>query len=71
MTRCSHQNIQQFTEICLDCGRNIHETDEEFLIDLHRRLKQKGVKKSDLEHLEKHLGINPKKDNDQTSFNNW
>lgn len=32
MARCKHDsgNIQQFTEMCLDCGRNIYETDEEY-----------------------------------------
>lgn len=32
MSRCKHDrgNIQQFTEICLDCGHNIYETDEEY-----------------------------------------
>ena len=22
---CAHKNIQEFTEICLDCGKNIYE----------------------------------------------
>lgn len=26
---CPHNNVQQFTEICLDCGVNIYETDAE------------------------------------------
>lgn len=27
---CPHKNVQQFTEWCFDCGRNIYETDEEY-----------------------------------------
>ena len=32
MSRCKHNkgNIQQFTEICLDCGHNIYESEEEY-----------------------------------------
>jgi hypothetical protein len=32
MARCTHSNgnIQSFTEVCLDCGHNIYETDEEY-----------------------------------------
>lgn len=32
MARCKHDsgNVQQFTEICLDCGHSIYETDEEY-----------------------------------------
>ena len=34
---CPHNNVQQFTEICLSCGANIYETPEERV----RRLRQK------------------------------
>lgn len=27
---CPHKNVQQYTECCFDCGRNIYETDEEY-----------------------------------------
>jgi hypothetical protein len=27
---CPHRNVQQFTETCLDCGRNIYETPAEY-----------------------------------------
>lgn len=32
MPRCKHDkgNIQQFTEICLDCGHNIYESDDDY-----------------------------------------
>jgi hypothetical protein len=28
--KCRHATVQQFTEMCLDCGRNIYETDAEY-----------------------------------------
>lgn len=36
MARCSHNNVQQFTEMCLDCGHNIYESDEEYKKSLER-----------------------------------
>lgn len=27
--RCRHRNVQQFTEVCLDCGENIYTTEAE------------------------------------------
>jgi hypothetical protein len=38
MARCKHDkgNIQQFTEICLDCGHNIYETEAEYEASLHK-----------------------------------
>lgn len=40
MARCKHErgNIQQFTEICLDCGRNIYESDTEYEKHLHEEI---------------------------------
>jgi hypothetical protein len=40
MARCKHDsgNIQQFTEICLDCGHNIYETDEEYEVSLKKEI---------------------------------
>jgi len=35
---CKHQNIQQFTECCLDCGYNIYTTETEYLEDLRRKV---------------------------------
>lgn len=29
MAKCPHKNVQQFTEMCLDCGRNIYAPDDE------------------------------------------
>lgn len=42
MSRCKHDkgNIQSFTEICLDCGRNIYETDEEYEAHLRQEIEQ-------------------------------
>lgn len=37
MPRCKHTgSVQQFTEICLDCGHNIYETDAEYEASLRR-----------------------------------
>lgn len=52
MARCPHNRVQQYTECCLDCGRNIYETDAEYLSYL-RSLKGG----SEIERLEKELGI--------------
>lgn len=40
MARCKHDkgNIQQYTEVCLDCGHNIYETDEEYEASLQQEL---------------------------------
>lgn len=47
---CPHHNVQQFTEICLDCGVNIYETAAERVSRLSqevshlrsRRLERRG-----------------------------
>jgi len=37
MSRCKHTgNVQQFTEICMDCGHNIYETDAEYEASLRK-----------------------------------
>jgi hypothetical protein len=74
MARCPHHNVQQFTEICLDCGRNIYESDEEYLDDLIKRKEQKDRKRrSDaIERLEKDLGIeHPGNRQDDQSQHSW
>ncbi len=40
MARCKHDkgNIQQFTEVCLDCGHNIYETDDEYEASLKQEI---------------------------------
>jgi polyhydroxyalkanoate synthesis regulator phasin len=42
MARCDHSrgNIQQFTEVCLDCGHNIYETDAEYEASLERDIRR-------------------------------
>lgn len=42
MARCNHSrgNIQQFTEICLDCGHNIYESDAEYEASLARDVRR-------------------------------
>jgi len=56
MSRCKHDkgNIQQFTEICLDCGHNIYETDEQYEKSLHRDIAylKEEIRKKNIELLE-------------------
>lgn len=33
---CPHNNVQQYTEVCLDCGANIYETPSERVERLNR-----------------------------------
>lgn len=42
MARCNHNrgNIQQFTEVCLDCGHNIYESDAEYEASLNRDIQR-------------------------------
>ncbi len=56
MPRCKHDkgNIQQFTEICLDCGHNIYESEDEYeaslkrdIYELRKQLQQERI--ADLE----------------------
>jgi formyltetrahydrofolate hydrolase len=57
MARCKHDtgNIQQFTEICLDCGHNIYETDEQYEKSLREEIYhlRKELKQDELAALEK------------------
>ena len=59
MARCPHHNVQQFTECCLDCGRNIYESDAEYLQYLLqlKRAKQAKANSGAIELLEIELGI--------------
>lgn len=41
LNKCHHTNVQQFTEVCLNCGRNIYESDEEYAASLRRDIEQK------------------------------
>ena len=56
---CPHNNVQQFTECCLDCGYNIYTTKEEYLQELKKEADRKGVDKitKEIRELEKELGI--------------
>lgn len=53
---CPHNNVQQFSECCLDCGYNIWTSKKDYLRDLR---KQAGTSKKEPEirALEKKLGI--------------
>jgi len=76
MARCKHDkgNIQQFTEVCLDCGHNIYESDEEYekslreeIYHLRKELKQEQL--ADLEKTRDELRekLNKKRDDDNNS----
>lgn len=52
MARCSHKRVQQYTECCLDCGRNIYETDKEYEAYLDEQLASQRIA-----HKEKQLGM--------------
>ena len=59
MSRCPHNRVQQFTDVCLDCGRNVNETDEEYLSHL-KKLKYGARAKQvsdEIVRLEKELEI--------------
>jgi hypothetical protein len=59
MARCPHKNVQQFTETCSDCGRNIYETDEEYLQYLlqQKQANARMALSNRIETLEVELGI--------------
>ena len=44
---CPHANVQQWTEICLDCGYNIYTSEEEYLSDLQNQATKKRKKSQD------------------------
>ena len=48
MARCEHKNVQDFTECCLDCGRNIYETDDEYEAYLDKQLQSHRIKIKEL-----------------------
>lgn len=52
MARCPHNRVEAYSECCLDCGRNVYETDEEYYKYLKERARQ-----LEIEELEKKLGI--------------
>lgn len=57
MARCPHNRTQQFTEMCLDCGRNSYETDEQYLAWLRAEKARRSSHNSEIERLERELGI--------------
>ena len=56
---CPHNDVQQFTECCLDCGYNIHTTKEEYLKTLQKELEGKAEDEltKQIRDAEKKLGI--------------
>jgi len=75
MARCPHRNVQQFTECCLDCGRNVYETDEEYMAYLKQRKaeKDRNTTSNQIERLEKELGIKHpgNEDGDAVPSSDW
>lgn len=79
MARCPHNNVQQFTETCSDCGRNIYETDEEYLQHLlqQKQANARTALSNRIEALEVELGIShpgnnrPVQQDDQISNIGW
>lgn len=78
MARCTHSsgNIQQFTEVCLDCGHNIYESDAEYKKSLQQdiqylksKVNKKNIEKLELEkeQLEKELSG----DDDDNNSGGW
>lgn len=78
MPRCKHDkgNIQQFTEICLDCGHNIYESDEEYEASLRRDIQRLRAElrthtidklQDEKDALERELG----KNNDDNNSGGW
>ena len=55
--RCPHKRIRY--QYCLDCNRDINESDEEYLAYLKRRKKEtyKSRIDAEIEKLERELGI--------------
>jgi formyltetrahydrofolate hydrolase len=80
MARCKHDkgNIQQFTEVCLDCGHNIYESDEEYekslrqeIYHLRKELKQEQL--ADLEKTRDELRdeLKKRRGNDDNNSGGW
>jgi len=76
--RCDHKrgNIQQFTEVCLDCGHNIYETDDEYekslrqdIAYLRKELQQEKI--SDLEELKDKLQAELDKKRNKDEDHDW
>lgn len=74
MARCPHNNVQQFTEYCIDCGRNVYESDAEYLQYLKQRKAEKDrtTRSDQIEQLERELGIShPGNDGDSVPPSDW
>lgn len=56
---CPHNNVQEFSDWCLDCGYNIYTTEEQYLADLKEKNRKNEIRK-----LEKQLGIEGRDDSD-------
>jgi hypothetical protein len=56
---CPHNNVQEYSECCLDCGYNIYTTNTEYLNSLNKELLRKGLDETTraIRDAEKKLGI--------------
>lgn len=76
--RCDHKggNIQQFTEVCLDCGHSIYETEDEYEKSLKRdisylRKELQQEKISELEELKDKLQAELDKKRNKDEDSGW
>lgn len=53
---CPHNNVQAFSEFCLDCGYNVYTANKDYLRDLQRQTGEPENNKA-IRALEKKLGI--------------
>lgn len=56
---CPHNNVQDFTECCLDCGYNVYMSKEEYLESLKEDARRAGKdpETEEIRKYERKLGI--------------
>lgn len=54
---CAHHAVQQFTDYCLECGYNINMTNEQYLAELTREVREQDPTIQKIRAMEKKLGI--------------
>jgi len=74
MARCTHGNVQDYTSTCLDCGRNIYESDEDYYKHLQEQKKrlQKSALSSKIEDLENQIaGLKSQPSKKEDEYGPW
>ena len=73
---CPHNNVQEYTECCLDCGYNRYISKEEYLLDLQKQIEQRDRRVweedpvvKEIRKAEKTLGVGKRDDEEYGS--NW